>query len=493
MANIATCVMGTRFMGMTRWRGGLLVAVSLALYGAAPALATPRLAPSRVLSPVATPAADPAVAVGGDGRTVVVWDTPQGAHMDLGHGRIEARLGRVDGAWGAPATLSRDGEAPIAAIGADGTAAVAWSTLGKGEGHEGRTSIYVSTAAPDRPFGRARLVAAGRQLSEPEGLEVKPRGEVVLVWSRELPLMSGVNSIRRKDVYFALLEPGSSPARVGTVAVAGGGRGSVSATETEGGVVLVAVPTALLPPPSVVNQQVAVAALSAGGVEFAQPQTIEAEPGNPYAEVASAELAAGPGGAALTFANTVYELQPGGTFGVPLEVTESPPEAAEREAVDRESEPSTGPISTEDLSAAFPADGAQVAAWQRTKGLTPVGGVAWRRVMVAIRPAAAGAFGYPVRLSLGAGLSGEPKITAAGGATLVLWAQNTLPCKQRVFAAVRPAGGGFLSPVAVSNIYRPERNECHFGSGQLALAGSGRYAIAGWVQNMVLHITTLTG
>jgi hypothetical protein len=414
--------------------------------------------------------------------------------MDLGHGRIEARLGKVGHPWSVAETVSRDGEAPITAVGAGGTAAVAWSTLSRDKRHEDRTSIYVSIATPGHQFNKARLLASGTRLSDPEGLEVLTEGEVVVVWSRQLPAEGG-DSTQRKDVDYALLAAATSRPSTGVIEV--GGFGPLSVAETEAGAVLIAYPTAVVTQPSPVNQQAAVATLPPpGGTTFSQSQTVDAEPDNPYAEIHRAAIAAGPGGAALAFADKVDALQPSGLFGNPLPVGESPQEAAERETTARESaepKPSTGPISTEDLAVALPADGAQVAVWQRTRALTPVSGVAWRRVIVATRATGASVFATPVRLSPNAGLSGTPKIATAGGTTLVLWTQNTLPCKQRVFAAIRPASGAFSSATAISPVYRPLQSECYFGAGQLALAGSSRYAIAGWVQNRALHVMTLTG
>ena len=152
---------------------------------------------------------------------------------------------------------------------------------------------------------------------------------------------------------------------MGTIAVAGGA-GSVEVTETERGVVWVALPTVPMRSPLVVNQQAAVAVLPAGWPTFASPQTIYAQPGNPYAEIGQAELAAGPSGEALTFANVLDELEPNGALGSSLKIAESPRETTEREVAERESTgpaPATGPISSDALSAAFPADGAEVAAW----------------------------------------------------------------------------------------------------------------------------------
>lgn len=449
----------------------------------------PRLAPSRALSPAGTLTSKPAVAVSDGGRVLVAWDSPQGADTD----RIEARLGRVGNAWGATEVLSRDGESPVAAVGPDGTAVVAWTKLGSGERREGRSAIYIAVAAPGHRFGMARLVASGTHLSAPVSLEIRPDGEAVVVWSRRLPVGSGVNSTVREDVDFALLAPDSSRPRVGRIAVAGYGLFGI--TETDSGVVLVAFATPLDLSPFAINQQAAVAALPVGASTFAAPQTIYAEPGNPYAEIRQAALAAGPSGAGLTFANILDELQPSGALGSSVKIAESPQEATEREVAERESfglTPTTGTISTEALGAAFPADGARVAAWQRTRALTPVGGTAWSRVMVAVRPADAGSFGDPVRLSFGKGLAGEPQIAAAGATTLVLWTQNT-QCTQQVFAAVRPPDGAFSRATAVSSRYRPQQDECLFGNGQPALAGSARYAIAAWVQGRRVRVTTLTG
>jgi hypothetical protein len=476
---------------MTRWRGGLLGALALVLCWTAPAQAAPRLTASRVISPAGTSVTHPAVAVSTDGRMLAAWDTPRAPDMDTGHGRIEARLGQVGHAWSKTEIVSRDGEAPISALGMGGTAAVAWSKLGKGETHAGRTSIFVSIAAPGRRFGRARLVASGTRLSRPEGLEVLPGGKVVVVWSREIQEGEGVNSIPLKDVDFAQLGAPTSPTQGKVIAV--GDNGSLSVTQTAGGAVLIAYPTAPTGEPWPAGRQADVITLLP---DETSSELVDADPNNPNAEIGQAEVAAGPSGAALTFADKVDELEPNGSFGTPLIVGESPQETAERETANRESiapRPSTGPISTEDLGAAFPADGAQVAIWERTRALTPVRGVTWRRVMVAVRPTDAGTFGAPTRLSFGAGLSGAPQIATAGAATLALWTQNTRPCKQQVFAAVRPGGRTFSSATAISSDYRSVQGECYFGAGQLALAGSDRYAIAGWAQNGTLHVATLTG
>jgi hypothetical protein len=113
--------------------------------------------------------------------------------------------------------------------------------------------------------------------------------------------------------------------------------------------------------------------------------------------------------------------------------------------------------------------------------------------MAAVRPAGAADFQAPVRLSVGGGRSGAPLIASAGTTTLVLWVQDEPRCHQRVYAGVGAVGTAFVQVRALSDRYVPAKGECSEGSGQLALAGSGGEAIAGWVQSSALHIATIEG
>jgi hypothetical protein len=178
-------------VGKSVWMTRAIASVGVAaLLGAVPVHAEPAhwLGPDRAISPSGEHPEQPAVAVGSNGRTLVAWDserTPTG----VGPGKIEARLGHVDRSWARPQTLSPNGEGPVAAVGANGTAAVAWST----KSHSHRETQYVSVATPGHRFGKARAVWTGIQIegrsktSFISGLEVQPSGRVILVWSYPLP------------------------------------------------------------------------------------------------------------------------------------------------------------------------------------------------------------------------------------------------------------------------------------------------------------------
>jgi hypothetical protein len=463
-----------------------LVVASVTLSSTVPAQAV-RLAPSQVVSPTGTRAIEPALAMSGDGRTLVVWAAPTGHNLDTEHARIEARMGRVGRAWGGTQILGRDGQHPIAAIGADGTAAVAWSKISSAGGRGYRRWVYVSIAAHGHRFGRARLVAAGPRLGSPEGIEVQPGGRVVVLWSLEIQPAPGVLSIQPQYVYFALFSRGLSHEHVGIVG--GQSRGGLSAIETKTGVVLVAFHSAT--PTAPANHQAEVASLPVDGANFTSPEAIEGEPITRYSEVWPAELSAGPGGAALALGNKIFPLEPNGRIGASIVVKESPSEVAEVEAVGRE--PFENPIGCCEVSVALPSDGAWIAVGARRR-YAPLASITWSRAISMVRPVGVPAFGYPVPLTQAAGLSHNPRVVAAGAATLALWVQDEPSGATRVYVAIRPRGGTFSPAIPVSSSRKAEQEECRpLGNCQIAVAGSSRYAIAGWVRHYVLHVMTLTG
>jgi hypothetical protein len=111
----------------------------------------PALMPSSVISTAGARASEPAVAVSADGRRLAAWvavrgeleigQTPAGG-VFIGYGKVEARLGAPARRWGGVQVLGADGESPMAAVGTNGTAAVAWCRLIKA----GVRSLYVSIA-----------------------------------------------------------------------------------------------------------------------------------------------------------------------------------------------------------------------------------------------------------------------------------------------------------------------------------------------------------
>jgi hypothetical protein len=468
-----------------------------ALAGVAPALGAPALMRSSVISTAGAKAGEPAVAVSAGGRTLAAWVAVRGeletdafpsCGISTGYGKIEARLGTAAHGWRGVQVLGTDGESPIAAVGANGTAAVAWCPLTKS-----RRSLYVSIASPGRPFGRPRLVmTSGRfPVSAPEGLEVQPDGRVVLIWSQTLEY--ALTPIKSK-IEVALLRPHGGRPVIGTVSANVPGEVDADAAETEDGDVLVAfaVFTRLA-------ETQEVAQLHPTARAFAAPQTI---PLGKDATVRTARVSAGPGGAALAFTawgeptdeNEMAEQQPNGTFGSPVRIFQQPHEPT-RAPTSIHFEPTGGgAFQPEDAVAAFPVGGARVAVWRSIFFNTiEVGGVGPEIVMAAVRPAGAASFQAPVRLSVGAGRSGKPLIASAGTDTVVLWVQDEPRRRQRVYTTVGAVGTALAQARALSGRYVPAKGECGTGSGQLALAGSGRYAIAGWVQNSALRITTIEG
>ena len=481
-------------MDMRRWVGILCVAGLTACANAAPAAGAPVWTASSVLSSPRERASEPAVAVSAGGRMLAAWvvvrgeaETREGQPEGVftGYGRIEARLGTAARGWRGTQVLSSEGESPIAAVGANGTAAVAWCRSPKSDVR----MLYVSIASPGRAFGPATLLRTGGRfpVNCPEALKVQPDGRVVLIWSQTLEYE--LTPIKSR-VQFALLRAHGGRPVIGTVSADVPGEVNVDAAETEGGDVLVAfaVPTRL-------RQAQGVAQLHPGASRFTAPQAIEAA-GN--AIVRTESVSAGPGGAALAFTvggefadeytdeNAMAEQEPNGAFGPPVVIFRQP---------DLRSGDQFRP---DGANVAFPAGGARVATWLNafigppTSGPVELEGevVGPEVVMAAVRPAGATGFQAPVRLSVGAGRSGTPVISSAGAGAVVLWAQDEPGCRQRIYSAVGAVGTASAQVLPVSGRYQPARGECAEGSGQLVLAGSSAGAIAGWVQNSTLHITT---
>jgi hypothetical protein len=431
------------------------------------------------------------VAISADGRTLAAWVAVRVERENYSfpscggtsYGTVEVRLGAEARGWRGVQVLGADAEDPMAAVGANGTAAVAWCSI-----EQGHASLYVSIATAGRSFGRARLVPTGGgfPVGAPGGLEVQPDGRVVLVWSKTLeydltPLKSRVE--------FALLRAHGGRPVIGTVSANVEGEVDLSAAETEEGDVLLALGQDHAEGPQSVAQ------LQPGARRFATPQGIEAAEN---AIIRGAYVSAGPGGAALVFAvtgepaddetdeNAMAELQPNGAFGPPVVVFRQPL----RRSGDQ--------FRPDGASVAFPAGGARVATWLNAFIGPPSGPlegevIGPEVVVASVRHVGATSFQAPVQLSVGPGRSGAPLIASAGTGTVVLWAQHEPGCKQRVYSAVGAVGTPLAQVRPLSGRYRPAKGECAEGNGQLALAGSNAGAIAGWVQSSTLHITTTAG
>jgi hypothetical protein len=457
----------------------LLTASSL-LLGATPAFAAGRLTSARAVSASGS-AEQPQVAVGAAGRTLAVWNR-QGKKFDLPKGSIEARLGRIGGTWGPIETLATSGSAPVAAVGADSVAAVAWAT----EGAKRVTTIYVSIAKAGHNFGAKRVVASGvgvgAPLGAPSGVEVQPDGRVVVIWTRAIKTPPQAGS--EASVDYTLVAPGGGQARgqLGTSTPL-----PASVAQTTGGTVLVAsrgVPTFGSSP---VNGQAEVATLAPGARGFSGEQTIYAVAGNDYAEADGIGAFAGAGGAGVAL--SAEEIQPNALELAPLLPSGSFGPAFPAVGIDIQS----GLVGYAGPVAALPGDGAQVAAYRLEQLNNPTAeAIVSAQVMAAVRPDGAAVFAAPTQLSSGAGIPSAPVTASAGGSTVVLWGQSS-GCRQRVYAAIRPAGGGFAAAAAVAAPFTTQHFLCGYANNtQLSISGSGTRLIAGWLEGSKLDVATLT-
>ncbi len=414
------------------------------------------------------------------GKLEILEGQPEG--LFSGYGTIEARLGSTAHGWRGVQALGSDGETPVAAVGANGTAAVAWCRQPKPYVR----LVYVSIAAPGRRFGPPTLVRTSGEypVNCPGALEVQPDGRVVLIWSQTLEYE--LTPIRSRIQFAVLRAHGGRPV-IGTVSANVEGEVDLTAVETEDGDVLLA-----LGPDHAEGPQ-SVAQLHPGAGRFTTPQGLEAA-GN--AIIRGADMSAGPGGAALVFSvapepaddetneDAMVEQQPSGAFGPPVVIVRQPVPS------------SGGQFRPEGARVAFPAGGARVATWLNAFVGPPRGLIAEREVIgpvvvvAAVRAAGASSFQAPVQLSVGAGRPQTPLIVPVGTGTVVVWAEDEPGCKQRVYGAVGEIGTAPAQVRPLSGRYVPTKAECTDGDGQLALVGSSRDALAGWIQNSELHVAT---
>jgi hypothetical protein len=458
----------------------LIFAASSLLLGATPAFASGGLTSAHAVSASGS-AEQPQVAVGAAGRTLAVWNR-QGAKFDLPKGSIEARLGRTGGAWGANTTLAGSGSAPVAAVGADSVAAVAWAT----EGAKDTTTIYVSIAKAGHNFGAKHVVASGvgvgAPLGAPSGIEVQPDGRVVVIWTRAIKTPPQDSSEASVDYTIVAQGGGQARGQLGTSTPL-----PASVTETDGGTVLVASRAVATFGSSPVNGQAEVATLAPGASAFSGEQTIDAVAGNDYAEADGIGAFAGAGGAGIAFsaegiqpnALELAPLQPSGSFGAAFPAV----------GIDIAS----GLVGYAGPAAALPGDGAQIVSYALQQLNNPTAeAVVSAQIMAAVRPAGAAAFAAPTQLSSGAGIPSAPVTASAGGSTVVLWGQSS-GCRQRVYAALRPAGGSFGAATVVAPAFTTQHVLCGYANNtQLSISGSGTRLIAGWLDGSKLDVATLT-
>lgn len=247
--------------------------------------------------------------------------------------------------------------------------------------------------------------------------------------------------------------------------------------------------------PPAINTQALLATLTVEGSSFSAPQLIYAVPGEVYGEAEGITPFAGPGGEAVMFTaiggirgeSNVFETieqQAGGASASRVAATGLP----------WEEELSPGRLQRSSIGVALPADGSQVGVWSYQEFNRPEGHrLLSSGVAAVIRPADAGAFTLPVRISRGTGIPDSLLVGAAGSATIALWIQS-VGCKERLVYAVRPGGGSFSAPLTLVNSLNSESPFCPSRSpSALVLGDAGHYAIVGSLWDSTVHVATFAG
>lgn len=127
---------------------------------------------TRVLSAAGEDARDPRVAVGADGTAVVAWRNAKGVAASLRPARRRWRPGTQLGEGEHPGRLS-------VAVGARGDAAAVWTDRGPAG-----PSVQAALRAPGRRFGRARRISAVVEKASWDAPQVAigPKGHALAVW-----------------------------------------------------------------------------------------------------------------------------------------------------------------------------------------------------------------------------------------------------------------------------------------------------------------------
>ena len=130
---------------------------------------------TRLLSAPGEDARDPRVAVGADGTAVIAWRNDEGVATALRPPRRHFRKGTTVGEL---ADGERLGELALT-VGARGDAAAVWTVRGRD-----RQSVKAALRAAGRRFGRARTISADVEKAAWNAPEVAvgPKGDVLAVW-----------------------------------------------------------------------------------------------------------------------------------------------------------------------------------------------------------------------------------------------------------------------------------------------------------------------
>ncbi len=423
-----------------------------------------RLSAARSITPAHTNIYEPALALNAGGRTLAVWSAQGRANRGL-----EVRLGRVGGGWKPIQRITPAGQSPVAAVGADGIAAVGW--CGSGVRHQ----VHVAITKSGGPFGKPLTVPAN-PISTLGGVEVQPSGRVVAIWYYPLPEEKNVPV--QESVDYSLLEPGAHSWRSGVIAAASWPEG-VSVAQGGSGTVLVAFRIK-----STAGEVAGVSTLSDAATSFSTPQTTPAE--KPEGEVGDVVALAGPHAEGLVassafIAGPLFQaatLDADGTLGEPIAMPETAPESALGDLLWHRA-----------IAGALPADGAQVIAWESVHMSSFEGPVVESDIVASTEPSGAAAFGPIEKIANNPGQTDELRLTVAGATTIATWIKRS-SCGDRPFYAIRPANSSFAAARPLPGL-DCQRRSVATPFEELTTASAGSYAIVGLLRHSSLRVTTI--
>ena len=397
----------------------------------------------------------PQLAVGATGATVVAWERvrrrPFAIDVEARVGRAPDRLGRVVRVPG--------GRRPVVAAGADGTAAVGWSTSGR--------PARVAIARPGRALGRAEPLRGMDLLA----LAVQPNGRVVAVG------LGGRGDSRVERILrVALARRGHGFGKSRAIGSVSFLHGLSMAVDPRDGAVVLVYRTPLTKGPTGGTGQAAVRVLAPTTASFSPPTAVSDNEGYPVA-------VAGPGGAGVAFM-----ASPLGLISTALSIARrskdswGPPELISTEPWAPVAPPACAGLSG--YSATLPADGSAVAAWG-VHITSPCGGPFKdyeyhenRRVFASIA-APNSAFGGRFSLTPADADFGPPVSAAAGDEAFVAAAEHN---GGRVWLARRAPGAGS---------FRRRRTLTRDGDGDVILAAGGAHVLVAYQRNDRLQLKTV--
>lgn len=388
----------------------LAAAVAISCVAAAPAYAAPQWLSPQTVSGPGFDASHQQVAFDGSGDAVSAWEATGGPHPV-----IQATFRAAGGSFSSPQTLSdptEDSATPAVAIDPRGDAVVVW-TQTSGASH----LVEASYRPAGGSFGSPQTLSAPGYTALAPRVALDDNGNAVAVWS-----LLGGGGYQIQAAAAAAAEPFGAASNLGPV-------GPVEATpqvafDHQGDAIAVWLGN------DGSNRRVQEAVRPAGQTSFGTAPYLSA----PAVNAASPQLAFDAAGDAVvvftigtpSVIRAAYRPA-GGDFALPAQTVSAP-----------------SPFSAVNPEVAFDATGSAVVVWNQAYG-------AYDRVHASVRgPGVGGSFSTPTLLDGGGQDASDAQIAGDGrSGTIVAW-QTFNGANNQTQAVVRPAGGSFSAPVALS-------------------------------------------